>query len=179
VAARPGETVLDLCAGAGGKTLQRAGAVAPGGVVHAADPDGERLGRLRHRAARAGATPLVTVDGGAPPPGLRADRVLVDAPCSELGALRRGPDLRFRLDPAALDGYPALQERLLATAACHIRDGGRLVYATCTFRTEENEEVARRFERSHPRFERAATVRTWPHREGCDGFFVTIWDEKP
>ena len=110
----------------------------------------------------------------------------MDAPCSELGALRRGPDLRWRIDPAALPGLPALQREILARTARHVRPGGRLVYATCTFRREENEDVAVAFERSHPEYVRVppATdpstvtaegfVRTWPHRHGTDGFFAAI-----
>jgi 16S rRNA (cytosine967-C5)-methyltransferase len=113
--------------------------------------------------------------------------VLVDAPCSELGALRRGPDLRFRIDPAAFPGLPALQLSILAGAARHVRPGGRLVYATCTLRREENEEVALAFEALHPDFARrpalpsgpavdgTGLLRTWPHRHGTDGFFAAGW----
>jgi 16S rRNA (cytosine967-C5)-methyltransferase len=176
VAARPGETVLDLCAGAGGKALQLAAAVGAGGSVHAADPDLARLERLRARAARAGAASIVRVHGAAPPPELQVDAALVDAPCSELGVLRRGPDRRFHLDPACFDAFPPLQRRILAAAACHVRPGGRLVYATCTLRREENEEVALAFEGEHPAFARDGEFqRTWPHRGGWDGFFVAAW----
>jgi 16S rRNA (cytosine967-C5)-methyltransferase len=194
--ASPGDTVLDLCAGAGGKTLLLAAAVGPGCRVHACDVDGERLGRLRTRAARAGAAGIVAVHGAAPPEGLLADRVLVDAPCSELGPLRRGPDLRWRLDPAPFSGLPALQEGLLARAARHVRPGGRLAYVTCTFRREEDEDVAAAFEAAHPEFRRVAALdagalapgadlaslvgpdlflRTFPHRHGTDGFFAAAW----
>ena len=187
VAARPGDEVLDLCAGAGGKTLQLAAAVGASGLVHAADPDQERLERLERRASRAGATSIVRIHGAHPPPGLSADRVLVDAPCSELGALRRGPDARFRLDPRSFERFPSIQLGILEKAVAHLRDGGRLVYATCTFRREENEAVALAFERAHPglrrvtpRLDVVATpgsfIRTWPHRHGCDGFFVAIWE---
>ena len=183
VAAGPGDEVLDLCAGAGGKALQLAAA---GARVHACDPDGERLARLRARASRAGASGALTVHGASPPPELRVDRALVDAPCSGLGALRRGPDLRHRLDPAGFARLPALQLSLLAAAAGHVRPGGRLVYATCTLRREENEEVALAFERAHPGFARAPAgppevatpegfLRTWPHRHGTDGFFAAAW----
>ncbi len=176
VAARPGETVLDLCAGAGGKALQLAAAVGAGGSVHAADPDLARLERLRARAARAGAASIVRVHGAAPPPALQVDAALVDAPCSELGVLRRGPDRRFHLDPASFDAFPPLQRHILAAAATHVRPGGRLVYATCTLRREENEEVALAFEGDHPAFARDGEFqRTWPHRGGCDGFFVAAW----
>jgi 16S rRNA (cytosine967-C5)-methyltransferase len=201
VEAAPGETVLDACAGAGGKALLLAAAVGRAGKVLAADPDAERLVRLRARAARAGADGIVEVIGAAPwgegerrdregrvlgPPGM-VDRALVDAPCSELGALRRGPDLRWRMDPAAFGALPELQSRILAAAAGRLRPGGRLVYATCTFRAEENESVALAFEASHPGFRRVQPtpargaltpdgfVRTWPHRHGTDGFFAAAW----
>ncbi len=185
--ARPGDAVLDACAGAGGKTLQLAADVGPAGRVHAADPDAARLARLRTRAARAGAAGVVSVHGSSPPADLAVDRALVDAPCSELGALRRGPDLRWRLDPAAFGGLPALQLGILAGAAAHVRPGGTLVYATCTFRRAENEGVALAFEAAYPAFERTAPhlpsevlgpdrfLRTWPHRHGMDAFFAAAW----
>ncbi|HEU4382960.1 MAG TPA: RsmB/NOP family class I SAM-dependent RNA methyltransferase [Anaeromyxobacteraceae bacterium] len=190
VAARPGDEVLDLCAGAGGKTLQLAAALGGRGRVHAADPDGERLDRLRRRAARAGVAGLVEVCGAAPPAGLRVSRVLVDAPCSELGALRRGPDLRFRLDPGSFGRFPPLQRALLEAALGHLGPRGRLVYATCTLRREENEEVALEFERSHPELRRAPAardpsllgadgfLRLWPHRHDTDGFFAAAWERR-
>jgi 16S rRNA (cytosine967-C5)-methyltransferase len=185
--ARPGEEVLDLCAGAGGKALLLACAVGASGRVHAADPDGERLARLRRRAARAGAADIVVVHGAEPPAALAVDRVLVDAPCSELGALRRGPDVRWRLDPARFAPLPALQLGILARAAGHVRPGGALAYATCTFRREEDEAVALAFEAAQPGFERVAPdapaevstpagfLRTWPHRHGTDAFFAAAW----
>jgi len=184
VGARPGDRVLDLCAGAGGKTLQLAAAVGPGGAVHACDPDGSRLVRLRERAARAGAA--VEVHGGEPPADLLADRVLVDAPCSELGALRRGPDRRFRVDPSTFASLPALQLRILERAAGHVRPGGRLIYATCTLRHEENEEVDRAFGARRNDFTPGDALpghsgdegflRLWPHRHGTDGFFAAAWE---
>lgn len=175
VEARPGEAVLDLCAGAGGKSLALAAAVGPGGAVTACDVDAGRLARLGARARRAGAAAIVRAAGAEPPPGAAFDAALVDAPCSELGALRRGPDQRFRLDPAAFAPLPALQGALLARAAARLRPGGRLVYATCTFRRAEDEEVAAAFERAHPGFAREAAVRTWPHRDGADAFFAARW----
>ncbi|MBK7863194.1 MAG: RsmB/NOP family class I SAM-dependent RNA methyltransferase [Archangiaceae bacterium] len=175
VQARPGDTVLDLCAGAGGKTLQLAAALRGQGAVHACDLDLERLERLRRRAERAGATGIA-IHGRAPPPTLRVDAALVDAPCSELGALRRGPDLRWRLDPASFSALPALQLELLERAASHARR--RLVYATCTFRREENEDVCEAFERSHPEFRRAGErfFHCWPHTEGTDAFFGAVYE---
>lgn len=178
VGALPGETVLDLCAGAGGKTLQLAAAVGPAGTAHACDPDAASLSRLRTRAARSGA--VVAVHGPDAPPGLLADRVLVDAPCSGLGALRRGPDLRFRIDPASFTALPPLQLSILERAAGHVRPGGRLVYATCTLRREENEEVARVFGELASDFtESDSFLRLWPHRHGTDGFFAAAWTRRP
>jgi 16S rRNA (cytosine967-C5)-methyltransferase len=183
----PGEAVLDACAGAGGKTLLLAAAASPGGTVHAVDPDAERLARLSARAARAGATGLVRIHGPTPPGGLRVDRALVDAPCSELGALRRGPDLRWRIDPASFERLPALQLAIVERALRHVRPGGTLVYATCTFRREENEEVALAVERAHPELARVAPpvpaalvgadrfLRALPHLHGTDGFFAAAW----
>jgi 16S rRNA (cytosine967-C5)-methyltransferase len=184
--ARSGDTVLDLCAGAGGKTLQLACHVGLRGTVHAHDVDFERLSRLHHRAERAGAR-HVRIHRGALPPDLRADAVLVDAPCSELGALRRGPDSRFRLDPESFARWPPLQLQLLEQGAAHVRPGGRLVYATCTLRREENEAVAHAFEARHPGFRRVLPpwassfahqgfFRALPHVHGADGFFAAVYD---
>jgi 16S rRNA (cytosine967-C5)-methyltransferase len=185
---RPGDSVLDACAGAGGKTLLLAADVGLEGRVHAVDPDASRLERLRVRAERAGAQPMIRVHGPTAPGSLEVDRALVDAPCSELGALRRGPDLRWRIDPAAFAGLPALQREILARAARHVRPGGRLVYATCTFRREEDEDVALAFEAGHPEYARVhpsadpsvvtadGFVRMWPHRQGTDGFFAAVWE---
>ncbi|HEX9051946.1 MAG TPA: RsmB/NOP family class I SAM-dependent RNA methyltransferase, partial [Anaeromyxobacter sp.] len=170
-----------------GKALLLAADVGRAGRVHAADPDAERLGRLRARAARAGAAEIVVVHGASPPPDLAVDRALVDAPCSELGALRRGPDLRWRIDPAGFAALPPLQLEILSRAAAHVRPGGALVYATCTFRRAENDEVALAFEAAHPAFDRVAPpvpaevlgpdrfLRTWPHRHGTDAFFAAAW----
>lgn len=141
VQARPGDSVLDLCAGAGGKALALAGQVGPSGRVHATDIELPRLERLRHRALKAHASASITIHGAHPPPGLLFDRVLVDAPCSELGALRRGPDLRWRLDPASFASLPALQLELIERGLAHLAPGGRLVYATCTLRRAENQDV--------------------------------------
>jgi 16S rRNA (cytosine967-C5)-methyltransferase len=188
---RPGEAVLDACAGAGGKTLLLAAAVGAAGRVHAVDPDAERLRRLEGRVRRAGAAGIVVVHGPRAPADLVVDRILVDAPCSELGALRRGPDLRWRLDPGAFGPLPALQRAIAAAALRHLRPGGTFVYATCTFRREEDEEVVAALEGEHPALERAVPpvpaavltpegfLRTWPHRHGTDAFFAAAWRLRP
>lgn len=194
VGARPGEPVLDACAGSGGKSLQLASAVGPAGRVACHDVDEAALSRLRTRARRAGAG-AVEVVASLEGPADQA-RALVDAPCSELGPLRRGPDARWRLQPGAWSGLPALQLELLARAAARVRPGGRLVYATCTVRRAENEEVALAFERASPAFARARPGDGWldarfveeapsgpffralPHRHGTDGFFAAVWERR-
>jgi 16S rRNA (cytosine967-C5)-methyltransferase len=189
--AGPGDRLLDRCAGAGGKALALAAAVGSDGRVFCCDQDEERLRRLSDRAGRAGAGGIVERLGAGPPPELQVDGALVDVPCSELGPLRRGPDLRWRIDPAGFDALPPLQRSLLRDAAACVRPGGRLVYATCTFRREENEEVAQAFEAASPGWRRVPPVapagllgadgflRTFPHRQGADGFFAAAWARAP
>ncbi|MCY1033211.1 RsmB/NOP family class I SAM-dependent RNA methyltransferase [Corallococcus sp. BB11-1] len=187
VEARPGETVLDLCAGAGGKTLQLGAAMADSGRLLAYDPDPERLDRLQQRASRAGLT-RVHVLRTPPAPGLGADRVLADVPCSELGSLRRGPDLRFRLTPDVLSRFIPTQRDILAQAADAVRPGGRVVYATCTVNRAENQDVVADFLRARPDFRLVPPGSGWlpaacvqdgflfvtPHRHGTDGFFAAV-----
>ncbi|RKG56872.1 RsmB/NOP family class I SAM-dependent RNA methyltransferase [Corallococcus sp. AB011P] len=187
VEAQPGETVLDLCAGAGGKTLQLGAAMKDSGRLLAYDPDAERLDRLQQRASRAGLN-RVQVLRTPPSPGLNADRVLADAPCSELGSLRRGPDLRFRLTPDSLSRYTAIQRDILARAGDVVRPGGRVVYATCTINRAENQDVVADFLRSRPDFRAVTPGAGWlpdacvqdgflfvtPHRHCTDGFFAAV-----
>jgi 16S rRNA (cytosine967-C5)-methyltransferase len=188
--ARRGETVLDLCAGAGGKTLLLADQVGPSGVVYAYDVQPEPLERLRVRAARARLTNVRILTKV--PSALEVDRVLVDAPCSSLGALRRGPDVRFRIDPASLAGHASVQRELLAQAARYVRPGGRLLYATCTLRQEENEQVVEAFLQANEAFGLAALDAPWlrpdmvrqgsfhclPHLHGTDGFFAAAFERR-
>jgi 16S rRNA (cytosine967-C5)-methyltransferase len=169
VGAQAGDTVLDLCAGAGGKSLLLA---AQGARVLAFDVDRERLDRLALRARRAHAEGLIEIVDRPRPAAL----VLVDAPCSELGALRRGPDARWRIDPRSLTELPRLQRALLETAAPLA--ARRLVYGTCTLNRAENEDVADAFDRAHPELRRSTTWRTLPHVEGTDGFFAAVWERK-
>jgi len=171
----PGGELLDFCAGAGGKTLQLAAMLEGRGVVHAWDPDRTRLERLKHRAIRAGAT-TIRLHDDEPPPSLQADWVLVDAPCSELGTLRRGPDRRFRISPEDVQRFPSMQLQILEQAHVHVREGGHLVYGTCTFNRSENENVAERFEQLHPCFMRVGDpLRIAPHTYGTDAFYGMVW----
>lgn len=142
--------VVDLCAGAGGKTLAIAARLGNRGQIVAADVDARKLEELRRRARRAGLTSARTVhlDGGRWPAALdalrgKADVVLVDAPCSGIGALRRNPEARWRLREADLADFAARQKEILGGARSLLAPGGRLVYATCTLLAVENADVVR------------------------------------
>ncbi|HWS73913.1 MAG TPA: RsmB/NOP family class I SAM-dependent RNA methyltransferase [Quisquiliibacterium sp.] len=155
-APRRGQTVVDFCAGAGGKTLALAALLRGSGQVFACDVSVARLQRLRPRLARSGASnvqpygidsendPKLTRLAG------RADVVLVDAPCSGTGTLRRNPDLKWRITEPEIAELAAKQGAILAAAARLVRPGGALVYATCSLLDEENDGVRRAFEAAHP-----------------------------
>jgi len=190
VAARGGETVVDLCAGAGGKTLALAAAMQGGGTLVAADTDRNRLSRLAPRAERAGALVADTIllDPGREAEGLaawhgKADAVLVDAPCSGTGTWRRNPEARWRLDEVALARLATLQRHLLEVAAPLVRPGGRLVYVVCSLLDEEGAGQAGEFLAEHPEWragppslplgrQRGPGVRLSPFHDGTDGFFI-------
>lgn len=172
VGARPGDEVLDLCAGAGGKSLQLAAIVGPTGKVHATDVDLPRLERLRTRAAKANAR--VLIQGKEAPASLLVSRVLVDAPCSELGALRRGPDLRWRIEEQIVISMVPIQLALIESGLRHLAPGGRLVYATCTFTREENEGVVASTLAAHPELQAGEFFFVDPLRHGTDSFFGVV-----
>ena len=180
-AARPGETVVDLCAGAGGKTLALAADMGGQGRLIACDTDRARLSRLSPRAARAGATVEARLlDPGREMAALAdlenaADLVLVDAPCSGSGTWRRNPELRWRLTEARLAALVALQARLLGIAARLVRPGGRLVFAVCSLLGEEGPAQAQAFTGEAPGFRPGSFLRLGPAAHGCDGFFVASW----
>jgi 16S rRNA (cytosine967-C5)-methyltransferase len=209
--AQPGEWVLDACAGAGGKTLLLAAQMENKGRLIALDTHAGRLLELKRRAGRAGAEnyEAFVVDeqgelmGGAKE--LRRDgagrarlprpdyhRVLVDAPCSGLGTLRRTPELRWRHHPAQLATWPARQRAILEANAPRVKPGGRLVYGTCSILREENEDVVAGFLRDHAEFrlvaaqaalpaglppglaDEAGFLRLWPHRHGTEGYAAAV-----
>jgi len=200
VAPPPRSRVVDACAGAGGKTLALAAMLANQGRILALDTSGKKLEELRRRARRAGISNLSAREVNGPElPGeakLGAwDRVLVDAPCSGLGTLRRNPEARWRLSPKAVDAYPADQLALLIAYAPLVAIGGRLIYATCSVLREENDAVVERFLRERPDFvvmplkeiwgkPRAAELgdetflRLLPHVHDTDGFFAAILRRK-
>lgn len=190
VGARPGERVLDLCAAPGGKATAMAGVEAgEGPTVVAADRRASRVGLIADNAAKLGLgrdrLPLVVADGTAPPFARGSfDRVLVDAPCSGIGSLRRRPDARWRVEPAAPERLADLQGRLLAAAAPLVRPGGRLVYAVCTLTAVETTGVAAAFAAAHQGWEPVAIERgrPWgsgalllPHDHDTDGMAAFAW----
>jgi 16S rRNA (cytosine967-C5)-methyltransferase len=177
-----GESILDLCAGAGGKTLALAAAMQNAGRILACDTGTVRLKRIAGRAARAGATCIETraladdwLDH--PSPFTETfDRVLIDAPCSGSGTWRRNPETRARLTPDSIATLTTLQRRLLAAAAPLVKPGGRLTYVTCSVLPEENEDSAAAFLAAHPGFTFAEPARRLsPHSTGTDGFFIACF----
>jgi 16S rRNA (cytosine967-C5)-methyltransferase len=160
--ARPGMRVLDLAAGAGGKSLALAAAMQNQGEIVACDVRGEALFELQKRAARAGVTIIKTVAlEHAQPQGL-FDLVLVDAPCSGSGTWRRQPELRWRLTPARLAELTDIQDRLLDQAAGATAPAGRLVYATCSILPVENQDRAEAFQARRPGFQPLDLRENWP-----------------
>ncbi len=200
--AKRGEMVVDFCAGAGGKTLALGAEMRNTGRLYAFDTSGHRLAAQRPRLARSGLSNVHPVqiaherDERIKRLAGKIDRVLVDAPCSGLGTLRRNPDLKWRQSPESIAEMRVKQGAILASAARLVKSGGRLIYATCSLLSVENEEVAAEFGAAHPDFEvlpaapalAAAHVaqsetlvdggdrmRLWPQRHGSDGFFAAAW----
>lgn len=155
VGARPGERVLDLCASPGGKTTSIAAAMTDHGLVVASDVRPRRMRLLRDTVRLSGARHVHVVQvpaRGELPFAAVFDRVLVDAPCSGLGTIRRDPDIRWRRQESDLAALANDQLELLARAAAVLRPGGRLMYATCSSEPEENDQVVDRFVHRHPAF---------------------------
>ena len=198
VAAKRGEMVVDFCAGAGGKTLALGALMRSTGRLYAFDISPRRLAGLRPRLARSGLSNVhpQRIEGANDPRVKRLagkiDRVLVDAPCSGLGTLRRNPDMKWRQGPEDVEELTAKQASLLAQAARLVKPGGRVVYATCSILDEENRGIAEGFLSAHRDFRLvpAADVlkkeripvdageyfEVWPHRHGTDGFFAAVFE---
>jgi 16S rRNA (cytosine967-C5)-methyltransferase len=187
---RPGERVLDACAAPGGKTAAIAARVAPGPDTVACDPAPRAGERIRASLEQAGIRGGVVFHACAVE-DLRDglfDAVLADAPCSGLGTLRQHPEIRWRRTPEDLVHLASRQRSILEAVAAMVRPGGRLVYSTCTIARVENEDVVDAFLDAHPEFVREVadsllpdaasrcdadgTLRTFPHRDGIDGFFA-------
>ncbi|MFG6448066.1 RsmB/NOP family class I SAM-dependent RNA methyltransferase [Roseateles sp. BYS180W] len=201
--AKRGEMVVDFCAGAGGKTLALGAAMRNTGRLYAFDVSGHRLDKLKPRLARSGLSNVHPVqlaherDERVKRLAGKIDRVLVDAPCSGLGTLRRNPDLKWRQSPESVRELQAKQLAILSSAARLLKPGGRLVYATCSLLDDENEGVADAFAQAHPQFQRldaaeilqrhgqteaaaaalceGGQLRLWPHKHHSDGFYAAVW----
>ena len=207
--AKRGEMVVDFCAGAGGKTLAIGATMRNTGRLYAFDTSAHRLDALKPRLARSKLSNVHPAaiaherDERVKRLAGKIDRVLVDAPCSGLGTLRRNPDLKWRQSAASVAELAVLQAAILQSSARLVKSGGRLVYATCSVLPEENEAIAEAFSAANPDFvaQDAADVldglkvdnagllcaggedgrrylRLWPHRHATDGFFAAVWNRK-
>ena len=199
--------VVDFCAGAGGKTLAIGALMRSTGRLYAFDTSERRLANLKPRQARSGLSNVHPVwidsenDAKIKRLAGKIDRVLVDAPCSGIGTLRRNPDLKWRQTPAGIAELNIKQASILASASRLLKPGGRLVYATCSLLPQENQKIAEDFLEKHPDFEviPAADVlkndfldgklpigtsidnpwwQLWPHLHGTDGFFGAVFQRK-
>jgi 16S rRNA (cytosine967-C5)-methyltransferase len=206
--ARRGEMVVDFCAGAGGKTLAIGAAMRSTGRLYAFDTSAHRLDALKPRLARSGLSNVHPAaiaherDERIKRLSGKIDRVLVDAPCSGLGTLRRNPDLKWRQTPQLVQEMAGKQAAILQGAARLLKPGGRLVYATCSLLVQENEAIAQAFTDANKEFtpldagailsglkvEGAASLcsggddgqrylRLWPQRHQTDGFFAAVWQK--
>ncbi len=203
--AKRGEMVVDFCAGAGGKTLAIGAGMRSTGRLYAFDTSAHRLDALKPRLKRSGLSNVHPAaiaherDDRVKRLAGKIDRVLVDAPCSGLGTLRRNPDLKWRQNMQVVEAMAVTQTAILQSAARLLKPGGRLVYATCSFLPQENEAIAQAFSDANSEFtplevgpvlsnlkvEAAASLcsggqkylRLWPHRHGTDGFFAAVWEK--
>jgi 16S rRNA (cytosine967-C5)-methyltransferase len=168
---QPGENILDLCAAPGGKTTYLAQRMENRGHILAADPQPPRLRRLRENCARLGAVCVETTAGGAAG-AAPFDRILVDAPCSNSGVLRRRVDLRWRIRAEELGRLREEQLALLRQAGALLKPGGRLAYSTCSLEPEENESVTREFLGAGGEFTLESERQLLPFADGLDGAYV-------
>ena len=207
--AKRGEMVVDFCAGAGGKTLAIGAAMRSTGRLYAFDTSAHRLDAFKSRLKRSGLSNVHPAaiaherDDRVKRLTGKMDRVLVDAPWTGLGTLRRNPDLKWRQNLQAVEEMAVKQAAILQSASRMLKSGGRIVYATCSVLPQENEAIAQAFSAANPDFvplaagdvlaelkvEAAASLcsggengqlylRLWPHRHGTDGFFAAVWQKK-
>lgn len=207
--AKRGEMVVDFCAGAGGKTLAIGASMRSTGRLYAFDTSAHRLAAFKPRMARSGLSNVHPTaiaherDDRVKRLSGKMDRVLVDAPCTGLGTLRRNPDLKWRQNLQAVEEMAVKQAAILQSASRMVKSGGRLVYATCSVLPQENEAIAQAFAAANPDFvplsageiltglkvENAPSLcsggedgqlylRLWPHRHATDGFFAVVWEKK-
>jgi 16S rRNA (cytosine967-C5)-methyltransferase len=196
LAPKRGEMIVDFCAGAGGKTLALGAMMHSTGRIYAFDVSERRLAKLKPRLARSGLSNVNPVlidsehDAKVKRLAGKIDRVLIDAPCSGLGTLRRNPDLKWRQNLQSITELASKQASILASAARLLKAGGRLVYATCSMLDAENEAIVSAFLADHPEFslipasevlaaqrvnlEMGEYFSLWPHRHATDGFFAAV-----
>ena len=197
LAPKRGEMVVDFCAGAGGKTLLLGALMRSTGRLYAFDVSEKRLAKLKPRLARSGLSNVHPVaiahenDQRVKRLAGKCDRVLVDAPCSGLGTLRRNPDLKWRQTPQSVAELVVKQTAIIAAAAKLLKHGGRLVYATCSLLPEENAQIVDAFLAAHPGFARRSSgevlaaqgialdlpgddLQLSPHTHGTDGFYAAV-----
>jgi 16S rRNA (cytosine967-C5)-methyltransferase len=190
---KPGETVLDGCAAPGGKTTHLAQIMRDSGRITAVEKDPERIGMLRAGIENLSVRSVSIINGDVSElPGIGPfDRILVDAPCSATGVIRRNPDVKYRRKARDLTDYKANQLRLLRSAASLLKGGGRLVYSVCSLEPEEGEEVAAEFLKTAGEFRiidaeaaflgqfvTQGFLRTFPHKHTMDGFFGVAFCKK-
>ena len=185
---RPGERVLDLCAAPGGKTSQLAAALRGEGLLVANEYVAARAGVLKSNLERMGVTNALVLNESTARVAAAFpaffDKVLVDAPCSGLGVIRKKPDIRYK-DPKPLEDLPQVQQAILENAAGYVKPGGVLMYSTCTILPRENGEIVSTFLEKHPEFVReafelpgaagrveAGEITLWPQVHQTDGFFI-------
>lgn len=190
--AKPGETVFDLCSAPGGKAFTIAQSMQNTGCVRAFDIYQSRVDLIKNGAKRLGLDNVYTYLSDATifneNYGM-ADRVLCDVPCSGLGIIRRKPEIRFKKS-AEIDNLPEIQYSILCNATKYLKDGGRLVYSTCTLNPKENDEICNRFLEEHPEFEAVKVLpelrrysendkylTLMPHIHSTDGFFVAVFQK--
>jgi 16S rRNA (cytosine967-C5)-methyltransferase len=201
VGAKRGEMVVDFCAGAGGKTLALGALMRNTGRLYAFDISEKRLAKLKPRLARSGLSNVHPVqiaherDAKIKRLAGKIDRVLVDAPCSGLGTLRRNPDVKWRQKVEAIAEMQEKQASILDGAARLLKGGGRLVYATCSLLNEENDFIVEQFLANHPDFvlvpmnkvlaeqkielDMGDYLKLLPHKHQTDGFFAAVLERKP
>jgi len=181
---KSGMKVVDTCAGAGGKTLHIAALMENKGQVIAMDIYENKLKELKRRAKRAGAhnIEMRTIDSTKPIKKLydKADRVLIDAPCSGLGVLRRNPDAKWKLEPEFLVRIKKVQADILNSYSRMVKPGGKLVYATCSILPSENQEQVKKFLASEngKNFSLVKDKKILSHESGFDGFYMALLENK-
>lgn len=178
---KPGQKVVDTCAGAGGKTLHLASLMENKGQIIAMDIYGHKLAELKKRAKRDGAHNIESrvIDGSKSIKKLKgkADRVLIDAPCSGIGVLKRNPDSKWKLNAEFLDRIRKTQAEILDNYASMVKSGGKLVYATCSILPSENENQVEAFLNNHKEFKLIKEKKVSPASSGFDGFYMALLEK--